>query len=60
MQPWQFERYVLEAWANGYAVKVEVIGSFTNEAAARYAARNVHGVPHDKVLLMLEQWRQSE
>jgi hypothetical protein len=56
-QPWQYEAYVTHAWAHGYRVAVEVVGSFSEAVLAQYAARNVHGVPLDKLALMLEQWR---
>jgi hypothetical protein len=58
-QPWQFEKYVAAAWQRGYQVREEVVGEFTEAAAAVYAARNTHGVPHDKILMMLDQWRQQ-
>lgn len=54
----QFEKYVTAAWAAGYKVREEVVGEFGEAAAAEYAARNVHGVPHDKILMMLDQWQQ--
>lgn len=59
LQPWQFEKYVAAAWQRGYRVREEVVGEFTEAAAAVYAARNSHGVPHDKILIMLEQWRSQ-
>ncbi|KAF8068369.1 N4bp2l1 [Scenedesmus sp. PABB004] len=55
LQPWQYEKYVTAAWRRGYRVREEAVGEFTPDAAAVYAARNTHGVPLDKVLLMLDQ-----
>lgn len=49
-------RYLVAAWQCGYDVVEEVVGEFTEEAAAAYASRNVHGVPADKIRLMLEQY----
>jgi nicotinate-nucleotide pyrophosphorylase len=60
LQPWQYEKYVRAAWAAGYRVKEEVVGEFTEAAAAEYAARNVHGVSYEKLLVMLDQWRQQD
>jgi hypothetical protein len=59
VQPWQFEKYVTAAWQRGYRVREKVVGEFTEAAAAIYAARNTHGVPHDKILIMLDQWRRQ-
>jgi hypothetical protein len=50
---------VTAAWQRGYRVREEVVGEFTEAAAAVYAARNTHGVPHDKILMMLDQWRRQ-
>jgi hypothetical protein len=41
-------------------VQIVVVGEFTLSAAATYAARNVHGVPYEKVMQMLEQWWEEE
>jgi signal recognition particle GTPase len=59
IEPWHFERYVIDAWAAGYAVREELVGEFNEAAVSVYAARNVHGVPHDKLLVMLDAWRQQ-
>eukprot|EP00775_Hariotina_reticulata_P008167 gene8167-8358_t len=59
LQPWQYEKYVRAAWAAGYQVKEEVMGEFTEAAAAEYAIRNIHGVSYEKLLVMLDQWRQQ-
>lgn len=59
LQPWQYEKYVQQAWAAGYRVREEVVGEFTAEAVALYAQRNVHGVPLDKIHIMLDQWQRQ-
>lgn len=56
LQPWQYEKYVQQAWAAGYRVREDVVGEFTPTVLALYAQRNVHGVPLDKLQMMLEQW----
>ncbi|WIA13545.1 hypothetical protein OEZ85_007116 [Tetradesmus obliquus] len=55
-----YERYEEEAEEQGYKVQIEVIGEFSPSAARVYAARNVHGVPYEKVMQMLEQWQEIE
>jgi hypothetical protein len=55
-----FENYEGAAEEQGYEVKIEVVGEFTRSAAALYASRNVHGVPYEKVMQMLEQWQEEE
>lgn len=59
LQPWQYEKYVQLAWGAGYRVREEVVGDFSPEAVQLYAQRNVHGVPLDKMYIMLEQWQQQ-
>jgi hypothetical protein len=59
LQPWQYEKYVRQAWAAGYSVREEVVGEFTPSAVQLYAERNTHGVPLDKLYMMLEQWEQQ-
>lgn len=59
VQPWQYEKYVQQAWAAGYRVREEVVGEFTPAAVQLYAQRNVHGVPLDKLQIMLEQWQRQ-
>jgi hypothetical protein len=59
LQPWQYEKYVQQAWAAGYRVREEVVGEFTQAALALYAQRNVHGVPFDKLQIMLDQWHNQ-
>ena len=59
LQPWQFEPYVKDAWAAGYRVQEVVVGEFTEAAVETYAQRNVHSVPYDKLLIMLDQWRSQ-
>lgn len=58
-QPWQYEKYVACAWGAGYRVREEVVGQFNEAAVVEYARRNVHGVPLDKLQLMLDQWRRQ-
>lgn len=48
-----------QAWSAGYRVREEVVGEFTPAAVQLYAQRNVHGVPLDKLHLMLEQWQRQ-
>lgn len=55
-----YERYEEEAEEQGYKGQIEVIGEFSRSAARVYAARNVHGVPYEKVMQMLEQWQEIE
>jgi hypothetical protein len=55
-----YENYQAQATQQGYRVRIEEVGEFTRSAAALYAVRNVHGVPYDKVMQMLEQWREEE
>jgi hypothetical protein len=55
-----YKQYQDEAEQQGYEVKVEVVGEFTCNAAALYADRNMHGVPYDKIMQMLEQWWEEE
>jgi hypothetical protein len=47
------------AWGAGYRVREEVVGQFNEAAVVEYARRNVHGVPLDKLQLMLDQWRRQ-
>ena len=35
------------------------MGEFTEQAAQVYAARNVHAVPLDRLLIMLDQYRRD-
>jgi NEDD4-binding protein 2 len=46
------EPYVKLARAMGYQVDYEVVGEFTEEAIATYAARNTHGVPLEGIRRM--------
>jgi hypothetical protein len=39
-------------------VREEVVGDFTQAAVQLYSQRNVHGVPLDKMSMMLEQWQR--
>jgi hypothetical protein len=41
------------------ATALRFLGEFTEAAAAVYAACNTHGVPHEKILVMLDQWRRQ-
>jgi hypothetical protein len=58
---WNYERYVVRAWARGYRVREERVGEFSSEAVAAYAERNVHGVPRERIAQMLEGFlRETE
>jgi hypothetical protein len=59
LQPWQYEKYVQQAWSAGYRVREEVVGEFAPAVLAVYAQRNVHGVPLDKLQMMLDQWHNQ-
>jgi hypothetical protein len=59
IQPWHYEKYVLSAWRAGYRVREEVVGDVSADGALAeaYAARNVHGVPADKIAAMASAWQ---
>lgn len=57
---WNYARYVARAWAAGYSVREERVGAFSRESLAAYAERNVHGVPLEKIEMMLEGYLREE
>ena len=53
---WEYQPYVELAEKYGYEVEIKVVGEFDKESVLKYAQRNTHGVPVDKVIAMAERF----
>lgn len=53
----EFKFYKDEGLKAGYQVQIITVGEFSEEALAIYAARNVHGVPIEKLKLMRDRFQ---
>lgn len=53
----EFKFYKDEAVKAGYQVQIITVGEFSEEALATYAARNIHGVPIEKLKQMRDRFQ---
>jgi tRNA uridine 5-carbamoylmethylation protein Kti12 len=53
----EYKFYKDEAVKAGYEVQVITVGEFSEEAIDKYAARNTHGVPRDKIKQMRDRFQ---
>lgn len=51
------DQYAMPARRMNYLVNYHVMGDFAPEACQTYAARNVHGVPAEKIAKMAALWQ---
>jgi predicted kinase len=51
-----WSQYAVAAGVLGYEVQIVAVGETDDAAVARYAARNVHGVPEDTIRAMRDRW----
>ena len=53
---WEYAEYLKLADKYGYDVETIVIGDFDDASVKKYAERNTHGVPVDKVIEMAQRF----
>ncbi len=53
---WEFKPYLELADKYGYKVHIEVVGDFDDKSILKYAERNTHGVPAEKVIEMARRF----
>lgn len=55
---WEYQHYLELAEKYGYEVEEIVVGEFDKESIQKYAERNTHGVPVEKVREMAERFEK--
>jgi predicted kinase len=53
---WEYRKYLEYANTNGYEVEVRTVGVVSAEIVSEYEARNIHNVPAQTIIKMIERW----
>ena len=53
---WEYKAYLDLAEQYDYEVEIKIIGDFDKESVQKYAERNTHGVPVEKVIQMADRF----